>query len=323
MGLGNAADSVLGLEEDLEARGPPLCSACRGCAECRFRREICTEEDRAILARVEKVMIMSSSRLEASYPRKACAGRMKDNRKQAVRDQERIKTRQIKSGIQEMYKAEVVKGIDAGSLVKLSPKEIKGWRAPIHYINTFGFIKDSSLSTKCRAACDAARRNAHTGLSLSDYMEKGPDETNQLQEVLLHFRNAESADILDMEKVYQSTHTRETEKQLRQTDKVGGAATKEGLRTRRRFLWESSANSCSRSSTAKPTEGGQEETVSAPKPREIAADMEAPPSLHWARTSIKQASSWNTAQGTLTRILRSHCTGIRGSTREEPTPRER
>ena len=60
-------------------------------------------------------MVMSG----ASYPWKACADRMKDNRQQLVRDQERIETRQIKSGIQEMYQAEVVKAIAAGSLVKL------------------------------------------------------------------------------------------------------------------------------------------------------------------------------------------------------------
>ena len=58
LGLGKAANSVLGLEDDLEARVPPLGSACRGCAKCRFRRERCAEEDRAILARVDKDMVM-------------------------------------------------------------------------------------------------------------------------------------------------------------------------------------------------------------------------------------------------------------------------
>ena len=45
--------------------------------------------------------------------------------------------------------------------------------------------------------------------------------------------------------------------------------------------------------------------------------------LFWARTSIKQATSWSTAQGTLARILRSHYRGNRESAWEEPTPRER
>ena len=35
----------------------------------------------------------------------------------------------------------------------------------------------------------------------------------------------------------------------------------------------------------------------------IAAALEAPQTLLWARTFIKQASSWNTAQGTLARLL--------------------
>ena len=79
------------------------------------------------MARVEKDMVLSGGRLEASYPWKACADRMKDNRQQAVWDQERIEARQTKSGTQEMYEAEVVKA--AGSLVKLSPEEIEGRRS--------------------------------------------------------------------------------------------------------------------------------------------------------------------------------------------------
>ena len=207
-GLGKAAKSVLGLEEDLEARLPPLCSACRGCAECRYRREKCSEEDRAVLARVEKDMVLRGARLEASYPWKACSEKMRDNRQQAVRDQERIEARQIKSGIQEMYQAAVVKAIAAGSLVKLSTEEVEGWPGPIHYINTFGVINNNSLSTKCRVVCDAAKKNARTGLSLNDCMEKGPDKMNQLQDVLLHFRSVESAIILDMEITNPSTQER-------------------------------------------------------------------------------------------------------------------
>ena len=52
---------------------------------------------------------------------------------------------------------------------------------------------------------------------MNDCMEKGPDEMNQLQDVLLNFRSVESAIILDMEKAYQSIHTREKEKHLRRT----------------------------------------------------------------------------------------------------------
>ena len=75
---------------------------------------------------------------------------------------------------------------------------------------SFGFIKDSCRSTKCKVACDTARKNAYTGLS-SD------DEMDQLQDVLSHFRSVEIAVILDVEKAYQSIHTSEKEKHLMRT----------------------------------------------------------------------------------------------------------
>ena len=44
-----ATDSIL----ELGVQTPPLCKACKGCGECRFRREKCSEEERLVLDRVE------------------------------------------------------------------------------------------------------------------------------------------------------------------------------------------------------------------------------------------------------------------------------
>ena len=38
------------------SRNTLLCKACKGCGECRFKREKCSEEERLVLDRVEKEM---------------------------------------------------------------------------------------------------------------------------------------------------------------------------------------------------------------------------------------------------------------------------
>ena len=52
-----ATDSILELGE-LGVQTPPLCKACKGCRECRFRREKCSEEERLVLDRVEREMVL-------------------------------------------------------------------------------------------------------------------------------------------------------------------------------------------------------------------------------------------------------------------------
>ena len=53
--LTRATDAILEFGE-LGVETPPLCKACKGCGECRFKREKCSEEERLVLDRVEKDM---------------------------------------------------------------------------------------------------------------------------------------------------------------------------------------------------------------------------------------------------------------------------
>ena len=55
LALTRATDAILEFEE-LGVETPPLCKACKGCGECRFKREKCSEEERLVLDRVEKEM---------------------------------------------------------------------------------------------------------------------------------------------------------------------------------------------------------------------------------------------------------------------------
>ena len=82
---------------------------------------------------------------------------------------------------------------------------------------SFDIIKDSRRSTKCRVACNTAREYACTGLLSNNCLERAPDEMDQLQDALAHFRNVESANILDVEKADQLIHTNDKEKHLRRT----------------------------------------------------------------------------------------------------------
>ena len=80
------------------------------------------------------------------------------------------------------------------------------------------------------------------------------------------------------EKLWQDgpAYMRQPREELPIKDKVGGTLPKEELQTRRLDLWGSSASSCSRSVTTKPSEAGQEEAVPSPKAHILAAALQAP-----------------------------------------------
>ena len=87
-GLGKTTEKVLGVRE-LEARAPPLCQACRGCRDCKFRRERCTDDQREVLQQMEAEMVLEDGKLTASYPWKPAVQKMRNNRHQVLKIQER------------------------------------------------------------------------------------------------------------------------------------------------------------------------------------------------------------------------------------------
>ena len=213
-GLGRAVENVLGVEE-LEAEAPPLCQACRGCRDCKFKRERCTDEQREVLEQVEREMTLEDGKLTASYPWKACVSKMRNNRQQVLKIQEKIETRNISNGTQEDYIKEMEKAIAEGTVKELSREEIDNYAGPVNYNNHFEVLKEGSVSTALRIVSNSAQKNARSGLSLNDCMKKGPDEMALLAEVLLHFRTVEKAIILDLTKAYNAIRMREKELHLR------------------------------------------------------------------------------------------------------------
>ena len=78
---------------------PPLCKACKGCGECRFKREKCSKQEMLVLDRVEKYLELKNGKLTASYPWLPCADKMKDKRQQVEKIQRSIETRLIKKDL--------------------------------------------------------------------------------------------------------------------------------------------------------------------------------------------------------------------------------
>ena len=213
-GLGRAVENFLGVEE-LEADILPLCQACRGCQDCRFRREGCTSEEKEVLELVEEEMTLKDGKLTASYPWKPCVMKMRNNRQQVLKIQEKIEARNLSNGSQGEYIKEMEKATAEGTVKELSREEMDNYLGPVNYNNHFEVLKESSISTALRIVSNSAQKNARSGLSLNECMRKGPDEMALLTEVLIHFRTVLKAIILDLKKAYQAIHLRELELHLR------------------------------------------------------------------------------------------------------------
>ena len=118
-GLVKATQALLGVGEQ-DARTPPLCGACQGCKDCRFRRERCTEDQRVVLQQVEEEMVLEGGKLTASYPWKSAVMKMRSNRQQVLKIQENKEPRNIKTGNQEEYRKEMEKAFEQDTVRELS-----------------------------------------------------------------------------------------------------------------------------------------------------------------------------------------------------------
>lgn len=123
---------------ELVSRPPPACSSCQNCGTCRHRRQGMSEEYRITLERVEKDMTLKGGQLSGSYPWKPCAERMRSNRDQVLKVQERIEARAVKDGTHEELVEEMEKAIREGSIRKLSKEEMALYDGPVNYNPYFG-----------------------------------------------------------------------------------------------------------------------------------------------------------------------------------------
>ena len=97
--------------------------------------------------------------------------------------------------------------VDRGVARKLSRKELKDYKGPIHYISHHEVLKPDSKSTPVRIVFNSSAN--YMGHVLNDYWAKGPDLLNNILAVLIRFRENKVALIRDIKKMYHTVGTKE------------------------------------------------------------------------------------------------------------------
>ena len=134
-----------------------------------------SEEDRETLDRVEQELTLENGVLTGSYPWKPCLEKMRSNREQVVKVQERIEARAVKDGTHSQLQDKIRKALKEGFIRKLTKEEMALYEGPVNYNPYVGVKNDKSVSTKLRVVLHSAHTNSRSGLSLNDCMAKGPN----------------------------------------------------------------------------------------------------------------------------------------------------
>ena len=207
--------------EELGTTPQPHCQSCTRkvsqCKDCSYRGQMLSQQQREVVRRVESSMHLDSAeqRIHVRYPLKPAAFQQRDNYGQAAAVQGNIEKRLIRDKLISDYDKEMMKAIEAKSVVKLSDEELDTWTGPVHYLTHFPVLKPGSVTTKVRIVANSKMKNAKTGLSLNDVVEAGPNALTPLLEVLILWRSVEVALMFDLSKAYQQLVTGEVERHLR------------------------------------------------------------------------------------------------------------
>ena len=202
--------------EELGTAPEKYCKKCQNCSQCSYRGQAISRDQEAVVKAMEDSLERdpSSGQLTFSYPFLPCTERMRDNSRQAIAVQTKVEQRLERDGLLKMYNKEMQQSIERGAVVPLGSEDMK-YSGPIHYITHFGVLNMESKSTKLRIVSNSASKNQHSGLSLNDCMEDGPNTLNGLLQVLLGWRSLEAELLYDLSKAYQAMRTRIKERNLR------------------------------------------------------------------------------------------------------------
>ena len=86
----------------------------------------------------------------------------------------------------EVYQKQIEDMVDREVARKLTLKELKEYKGPIHYISHHEVLKPDSKSTPVRIVFNSSAR--YMGHALNDYWAKGPHLLNDLLGILIRFR---------------------------------------------------------------------------------------------------------------------------------------
>ena len=148
------------------------------------------------------------------YPYKIDPGVLKDNKRQAICLLIKTENRLSKNkDASEKYCEQFEDFIYRGIFKEINDREIEAYSGPVTYITHHEVYKEESASTPVRIVLNSSLR--FNGLSLNDILMKGPNALSDLFSIQLRFRTYECALIGDIQKMYHSIQTTETERHLR------------------------------------------------------------------------------------------------------------
>merc|ERR1711867_252569 len=196
--------------EELACQPPPACQLHKDCGDYCFQGEKVSRAEKAALERMEASPFRrEDGKLQLSYPFNERALQQRDNRFQVKQIQEKVEDTVSKKGVEDEYRNEMRKAIDAGSLRELSKEEMESWHGPVHYVSHFGVVNQESASTKVRVVTNSAMKNAVTKLSFNDTTDNVPNALSDIYDVMVQWRGFPVAVMYDLSKAYHSIKTGE------------------------------------------------------------------------------------------------------------------
>ncbi|KAJ8036637.1 hypothetical protein HOLleu_20672 [Holothuria leucospilota] len=147
------------------------------------------------------------------YPWRKDAKLLPDNRSQAERTLRATEKRLSKNPeYAEAYKREMMEMVEMKFARKLTEKDIKQYKGPVHYISHHAVIRPEKRSTPVRIVFNSSA--VFQGHCLNDYWLKGPDLLNNLFGVILRFREHKVATCGDISKMYHRILIPETDQHV-------------------------------------------------------------------------------------------------------------
>ena len=156
--------------------------------------------------REEMKIIEESAKLQGNkwikkYPWKRDPSSLLNNYPQVCKKLETIECRLMKHPENAASYDKQIKEMEEMQFArKLTPKEIKEWKGPVHYVAHHAVLRPEKKSTPVRIVFNSSA--SYAGHTLNDYWYKGPDLLNNLFGVVIRFRENRVAICSDIVKMY-------------------------------------------------------------------------------------------------------------------------
>ena len=194
--------------ENLGIECRPRCGGCK-CGKCSLGSKNFTIKEEKELKLIEDKLEYNKEekRWISEYPWIRDPSELPDNKKAAMGMLISTEKRLAKNATHaEVYQKQIEDMVDREVARKLTLKELKEYKGPIHYISHHEVLKPDSKSTPVRIVFNSSAR--YLGHALNNYWAKGPHLLNDLLGILIRFRENKIALIGDIKKMYHTVKTK-------------------------------------------------------------------------------------------------------------------